>query len=195
MRRVDTPPYPEREFQFADAFWFRVPVKVVVITITAFALVTIWPALVDGTGEERGRAVFALALITFFVAVATTFAVAINESYVQLDDRSLHVRFEAFFSATFPLADISAVREIDPRPRWRFRFGLSTDFRERICCSHGGRIVEIELRRPWQTRIWPRHIGVRRVWLAVKQHDALIDELRMRISAATPLQQERQEAA
>ena len=174
-----------RVFRFADAFWFRVPVKVVVVAITAFALVTIWPALVDGTSDERGRAVFALALVIFFVAVATTFAVAINESYIELDESSLFVRFEAFFSATIPLADIIAVREIDPRPSWRFRFGLSTDFHERICCSHGGRLIEVELQRAWPTRIWPRNIAVRRFWFAVKEHDALLRDLEDRIAAAS----------
>ena len=173
-----------RAFHFADAFWFRVPVKVVVITITAFALVTIWPALIEGTSDERGRAIFALALVGFFVAVATTFAVAINESYIELDEVSLFVRFEAFFSATIPLTDITAVREIDPRPRWRFRFGLSTDFHERICCSHGGRLVEVELQRAWETRIWPRTIAVRRFWFAVKEYDGFLRDLQDRVAAA-----------
>jgi hypothetical protein len=167
-----------QRFHFADAFWFRVPAKVVVITVTAFALVTIWPALMEGTPDERERALFALAAVIFFVAVATTFAVAINDSYVDLHGRTLYVRFEAFFSAEVPLADIIAVREIDPRPRWRFRFGLSTDFRERICCSHGGRLVEVELRNAWRTRIWPRQIAVRRFWLAVREHEAFVAALR-----------------
>jgi hypothetical protein len=175
-----------RRFHFADAYWFRVPAKVVVITVTAFALVTIWPALTDGTPDEQHRAMFALAAVIFFVAVATTFAVAINDSYIELDDRSLFVRFEAFFSAEVPLADITAVREIDPRPRWRFRFGLSTDFRERICCSHGGKIIEIELRHVWRTRIWPRQIAVRRFWFAVREHRPFLEALQTRIDAVDP---------
>lgn len=174
-------------FQFADAIWFRVPAKVVVITVTAFALVTIWPALTEGTSDDRQRAVFALAAVILFVSIATTFAVAINDSYIEVDDRSLVIRFEAFFSAAVPLADIVAVRAIDPRPAWRFRFGLSTDFRERICCSHGGQIVEVELRRAWQTRVWPREIAVRRFWLAVHDHEEFIKELRERIPIAPAL--------
>jgi len=173
-----------QRFHFADAFWFHVPAKIVVITVTAFALVTIWPALTEGTPSERERATFALAAVTFFVAVATTFAVAINDSYVELDGRTLYVRFEAFFSAEVPLTNIVAIREIDPRPRWRFRFGLSTDFRERICCSHGGHLVEVELRNAWHTRIWPRQIAVRRFWFAVREHRALIDALQAQVADA-----------
>ena len=177
-----------QRFHFADAFWFRVPAKIVVITVTAFALVTIWPALTEGTPYERERAMFALAAVIFFVGVATTFAVAINDSYVELDGRTLYVRFEAFFSAEVPLADIVAVREIDPRPHWRFRFGLSTDFRERICCSHGGRLVEVELRNAWRTRLWPRQIAVRRFWFAVREHRAFIEALDAQVANASAVQ-------
>ena len=159
--------------------------KVVVISVTAFGLVTIVPALTEGTPGDRQRALVALAAVMMFVAIATTFAVAIGDSYIDVDDRSLFFRFEAFFSAELPLADIVAVREIDPRPRWRFRFGLSTDFRERICCSHGGRIVEVELRRARPTRLWPRRIGVRRFWLAVAEHDEFIAALRAGVLAAS----------
>ena len=41
-----------------------------------------------------------------------------------------------------------AIAPIDPRPHWRYRFGLSTNFVDRIACSHGGRLVEITLARP-----------------------------------------------
>ncbi len=176
-----------RRFHFADAFWFRVPAKIVVITVMAFALVTIWPALTEGTPDERQRALFGFATVIFFVAVATTFAVAINDSYVEVDDRMLLVRFEAFFTAEVPLADIVAVREIDPRPRWRFRFGLSTDFRERVCCSHGGRLIEVELRNAWRTRIWPRQIAVRRFWFAIREHHAFLEALRVHVADTTAL--------
>jgi hypothetical protein len=175
-----------RRFAFADAFWFRVPAKVVVITVTSFALVTIWPALTDGTPHEQQRAMFALAAVVFFVSIATTFAVAINDSYIELGGETLFIRFEAFFTAEVPISEIVAIREIDPRPRWRFRFGLSTDLRDRICCSHGGRLIEIELRHAWRSRIWPRHIAVRRFWVAVRDHDAFLDALRAQVGTTAP---------
>jgi hypothetical protein len=176
---------PMRQFHFADAVWFRVPVRVVVVAVTAFALVTVWPALTGGTPEQRAHAISALGFVIVFVAIATVVTVAVNESYIEFDERLLHVRFEAFFSAELRLADIVAIRDVDPRPRWRFRFGLSTDFRDRICCSHGGRIVELELERPWRTRIWPRTIEVTRFWFAVREHEEFVSELQRRIGAGS----------
>jgi hypothetical protein len=82
------------------------------------------------------------------------------------------------------VSDIIVVRLVNPRPAWRFRFGLSTDFEGRICCSHGGQLVEIELARRWRTRLWPRHIGVSRFWLGVTDYGAFIEALR-RVAPAT----------
>jgi hypothetical protein len=73
-----------------------------------------------------------------------------------------------------PVDDIIAVRAIDPRPHWRYRFGLSTNFLDRIACSHGGPLIEIELAHAWRTRLWPRHIEVRRFWLATRDHDRFV---------------------
>lgn len=168
-----------RRFDFVPAFWFRVPLKVLVLCVLVFGFLSVGPTLTNGTPEEMERAVVAIMIVMFFTATATTFAVAVNDSYVEIDDESLYVRFEAFFNMEVPLADIVAVRRIDPRPRWRYRFGLSTNFHDRIACSHGGRFLEVELARPWRTRIWPRHIGVTRLWLAVKDDAALLDALRI----------------
>jgi hypothetical protein len=161
-------------FYFADAYWFRVPLKVLVLAVTVFGLVSIWPALTNGSGADNQRAIFALLVVLLFMGAGITVAVAISDSYVELDADALFIRFEAFFSAEFAVADIVAVRAIDPRPSWRYRFGLSTDFVERICCSHGGQLLEIELAHPWPTRLWPRHIQVRRFWLAVRDHDRFV---------------------
>lgn len=167
-----------RRFHFADAYWFRVPLKVLVLTITVFGLVSIYPALSHGGVNDHQRAIFGLAVVMMFMAMGTTAAVAISDSFVEIDGESLYIHFEAFFSAEVPVADIVAVRPIDPRPRWRFRFGLSTDFEDRIGCSHGGPLLEIELAHAWRTRLWPRQIAVRRFWLAVREQQAFIDELR-----------------
>jgi hypothetical protein len=164
-------------FTFADAYWFRVPMKVMVLTVAVFGLVTIWPALTDGTSHEHQRAIVGLLVVLMFIAMATTFAVAIQDSYVEIADGRLYIRFEAFFNADVPLSDIVAVRYIAPRPAWRFRFGLSTNFVDRIACSHGGRLVEIELAHAWRTRIWPRHVEVRRFWLGVREHEDLVRAL------------------
>jgi hypothetical protein len=69
------------------------------------------------------------------------------------------------------------VRSIDPRPHWRYRFGLSTNYTDRVACSHGGPLVEIELARPLAVRLWPRHLAVQRVWLGVREHTAFLDAL------------------
>lgn len=167
-----------RRFDFAAAFWFRVPLKVLVLCVTVFAFLSLVPALTSGDGDDVRRAIFGFTIVAMFAAIASTFAVAINDSFVEVDDRTVYVRFEAFFNMEFPLADIVAVRFIDPRPRWRYRFGLSTNFTDRISCSHGGRFVEITLARPWRTRLWPRYIEVTHVWLAVTDAEALLETLR-----------------
>ena len=168
-----------KRFLFADAYWFRVPIKVLVLTVTVFGLISIAPALSHGTVNDHQRAIFGLLVVMMFMAMGTTVAVAISDSYVELDAESLYIHFEAFFSAEVPVADIVSVRFVDPMPRWRFRFGLSTNFDDRICCSHGGALVEIELAHAWATRLWPRQIAVRRFWLGVRDHPALFDELRL----------------
>jgi hypothetical protein len=174
----------QRRFDFATAFWFRVPLKVLVLCVTVFALLSLVPALLDGNASDAQRAIFGFTIVAMFVALASTFAVAINDSYVEIEDETLYVRFEAFFSMEVPLADIVGAHFIDPRPRWRYRFGLSTNFIDRIACSHGGRFVEITLARPWRTRLWPRRIGVTKLWLAVNDADGLLAALRARIDVA-----------
>lgn len=180
-----------QRFHFADAFWFRVPLKTVVVGLTVFAILSLYPALLHGTMEDRQRAIFGLMVVGAFVVMASVFTVAINDGHVTLDEDELHIRFEAFFNARVPLADVAAVREIDPRPRWRYRFGLSTDFGDRIGCSHGGKFVEIELSRPCATYLWPRRVAVRRFWIAVREHETLLATLRREIANRPDLPGER----
>lgn len=164
-------------FAFADAFWFRLPLRALMVVTAAFGLVMLYPALRSGTSPDAERAVFGLAVVIWFVVTGAVFAAAINDGYVEIDGGFLSVRFESFFNARFPLSEIVAVREIDPRPRWRYRFGLSTNFRDRVSCSHGGRLLEVELARPQRVRLWPRDVDVIRIWLAVTEHDRLLAEL------------------
>jgi hypothetical protein len=173
-------------FSFADAYWFRVPLKVLVLTVTVFGLVSIWPALTNGTPDDNRRAVFALLVVLLFMGGGITVAVAISDSHLELDERTLYVRFEALFSMEVPVSEIVAVRAIDPRPRWRYRFGLSTNFTDRICCSHGGRLLEIELARPIPTRLWPRPVAVQRLWLGVREYDRFVLALHRAASQAFP---------
>lgn len=116
-------------------------------------------------------------MLGWFVASATVFSVAINDSYVEIAGGVVRVRFEAFFTARFPIDDIARVQVVDPHPRWRYRWGLSTNFADRIACSHGGPMVSITLARPQRTRLWPRHLPVTHFWLAVRQHDAFLATL------------------
>ena len=62
-------------------------------------------------------------------------------------------------------------------PRWRYRFGLSTDWRERVSCSHGGPMLCIELADARPLKLWPRSVQMRTLWLGVPDRDALIGEL------------------
>ena len=182
-----------KQFRFADAMWFRVPLKVLVISISVFGLVSLYPALVNGASADHDRAILGLTVLLAFVVTATVFTVAINDSYVEIDREAVSVRFESFFSAQLPIRDIVRVTSIDPRPRFRYRLGLTTNFRDRISCSHGGALIEIELRRAQPMRLWPRQILVTRFWLAVREHDAFIAALRERVPDA--FERARDEAA
>lgn len=167
-----------KRYHFADAFWFRRPLKALVIVVFVFAALSLYPALTNGTSQDYERALFGLTVLAGFVVSAVLIWVAMDDSYVDLDAGRLSVRFEAFFNTEIAVADIVRIVPVDPRPRWRFRFGLSTNFEDRVACSHGGRLIEIELTKPSPTRIWPRHIAVRRLWLAVREYDAFVAELR-----------------
>ena len=165
-------------FDFAGAFWFRVPLKALVLCVAVFAFLSLYPALTGGTVKDHERALFGLTVLAAFMAAAAVFAVAINDSHVLIDDDYIHVRFEAFFHARIPIADIIGVRIVNPRPRWRYRFGLGTNFSGRISCSHGGTLVEIELARPQMTRLWPRSLPVTRFWIAVTNPEEFLGTLR-----------------
>ena len=164
-------------FHFADAFWFRLPLKTVVVTLAVFAILSLYPAVGHGTSQDQQRAIFGFTVLSAFIVMASIFAVAINDSHLSIEGGEVHIHFEAFFNTRFPIADIRVAREIDPRPRWRYRFGLSSNFEDRVACSHGGRLVEIELLRPCATRLWPRTIAVRRFWVAVREHDEFLATL------------------
>jgi hypothetical protein len=167
-----------RRFHFADAFWFRVPLKVLVLGVAVFAFLSLYPSLLNGTRQDHERAMFGLTVLAGFMVTATVFAVAINDSHVEMDGDAIHIHFEAFFVARIPLADVVAVRAVDPSPRWRYRFGITTNFKDRISCSHGGTLVEIELARAQMTRLWPRVLPVTRFWLAVREQEEFVAELR-----------------
>jgi hypothetical protein len=87
-----------RRFHFADAFWFRVPLRILVLVVAVFALVSLYPALAGGTRDEHERALFGLTVLGGFMIAAAVFAVAINDSHVEIDEEYMHVRFEAFFA-------------------------------------------------------------------------------------------------
>lgn len=184
-----------QRFHFADAFWFRVPLKTVVVALCVFGILTLWPALWRSETHDQLRAIFGFAVLGSFASIASIFTVAVNDCWVDIDDIDVRIRFEAFFNVSVPLADIVSVRAIDPPRRWRYRFGLSTNFEDRISCSHGGRLVEIELARPCATKLWPRRIPVRRFWLGVHQPDAFVAAVRAASARARLSEQSRLDAA
>jgi hypothetical protein len=184
-----------RRFHFADAFWFRVPLKTVVVALCVFGILTLWPALWRGEAHDQARAIFGFAVLGSFAAMASMFTVAVNDCWADIEDVALRIRFEAFFNVSVPLADIVSVRAIDPPRQWRYRFGLSTNFEDRISCSHGGPLVEIELARPCATKLLPRRIPVRRFWLGVRERDAFVLALRAAAERARPIELARLKAA
>ena len=167
-----------RRFPFKTADWFRLPLKALVIAVFVFAALSLYPGLTNGGAGDHERAIFGLTVLGGFVISAVVLWVAMDDSYVEVDAETLYVRFEAFFNLQIPIANIAGVETIDPHPHWRYRFGLSTNFEDRIACSHGGQLIELELATPVPARLWPRHIAIRRLWLAVSDHDAFFDELR-----------------
>jgi hypothetical protein len=166
-----------RSFQFHDAFWFRVPLRTLVIGLCVFGILSLWPALWRNDAHDQARAAFGLVVMGSFAVIASIFTVAVNDGYADIDGDELVIRFEAFFNARVPLTDIVGVRAVDPRPHWRYRFGLSTNFVDRISCSHGGSLVEVELAHACVTKLWPRHIPVQRFWLGVREPDTFIANL------------------
>lgn len=171
-------------FDFTDALWFRAPLRALALAVAVFGLIYLYPALTDPAMRMRG--LLGLAVISLFVLAATLVTAAVADSYIELDGDVLFVRFEAVFSATFPLAGITSVRRIDPPRRWRHSFGLSTDWRDRIALSHGGPLMEIEFARPCPTRLLRRTVGVRRLWVAVRDPDALAVAIARAAGAAHP---------
>lgn len=146
--------------------------------VAVFGLVSLYPSLTEGSSAEYRRAIAGIGVTVVFIALATLVTSAINDGFMEIDASTLYVRFEGFFQAEVPLSAILRVTPIDPRPRWRYRLGLSSDRRGRICCSHGGNLIEIQLAPPQTMRIWPRQMRVSRLWLAVRQSDELLAELR-----------------
>lgn len=173
-----------KRFQFHDAFWFRVPLKTVVVGLCVFGILTLWPALWRNDAHDQARAAFGFVVLGSFAMLASIFTVAVNDGQAEIDGDELVIRFEAFFNARVPLTDIVGVRPVNPRPHWRYRFGLSTNFEDRISCSHGGSLVEVELARPCVTKLWPRHIAVRRFWLGVREPETFVANLRGAAEAA-----------
>jgi hypothetical protein len=165
-------------FEFRSATCRRALLRFVVLSVSVFVLLSLYPALRDPSNPDHLRAIAGLGVLAAFVTAAVIFLVSTNDSYVEVDATHVNVRFESFFHVRFLLSDIAAVRLIDPRPRWRYRWGLSTNFRDRIACSHGGPLVEIELARPYRVRLWPRRLEVRRLWLGLREADVFIAALR-----------------
>ena len=168
---------PQR-FQFADAYWFRLPLRTVVIGLAVFALMWLYPAFDAKSIADQGRFAFALGTLVWFIGIASIFIVSINESYVEIGDDAIEVTFESFFHARIPLDEIASVGFITPQRQWRYRFGLSTNREDRISCSHGGPLIEIVLAQPQPTKLWPRQIPVRRFWLGVRERDEFLAALR-----------------
>jgi hypothetical protein len=164
-------------FDFADAWWFRVPLRIVVVSVTVFTLVSLEPALVDGNSPDHFRALAGLCVLSAFLLGAAVFVASLDESYIEVRGDIVSVRFESFFGVEFPIGDVARVAVIDPRPRWRYRWGLATNFRDRVSCSHGGQLVEIELAKPCVVKLWPRTLEVTRFWLAARDHRGLMGAL------------------
>ena len=173
-------------FEFADAWWFRGPLRTLTIAVIVFTLLSLAPALTDGTNPDHARALFGIGVLSAFVLGAVLFWVAISDSYVEVSRDAIAVRFESFFNVRIPVEDIVDVRPLDPQPRYRFRWGIATNFRDRISCSHGGRMLAITMSEPVTVRLWPRTLFVTRFWLAVPDDRALLSAIQHAREGLTP---------
>lgn len=180
-------PHVTRRFHFADAYWFRLPLRATVISLAVFALMWLYPAFGAASFADQGRLALALGMLVWFMGLASIFIVSVNDSYVDIGNESIEVTFESFFRARLPLDGIVSVALISPRPRWRYRFGLSTNFKDRISCSHGGQLIEIVMARPQTTKLWPRRIAATRFWLGVRESDEFLAALRCAVPHAFQL--------
>lgn len=169
--------YMTRRFDFADAWWFRVPLRFVVLAVTVFTLISLEPALLDRASPDHLRALFGIGMLAFFMLGAVVFMVSLDDSYVQIEEGVVTVRFESFFHVDFLASDVISVAPVDPHPRWRYRWGLATNFHDRVSCSHGGQLVEVQLEHPCVVRLWPRTLHVTRFWLAARDYRALMAAL------------------
>ena len=157
-------------FEFADAWWFRGPLRLVTLAVMVFSLLSLYPALLDRANPDHYRAIWGIVVLSVFVFGAVAFITSINDSYVDIEDGVVTLRFESFFGTRFSVDQISSVTVINPKPRWRYRWGLATNWRDRISCSHGGQMVEIELSQPHEIKLWPRTMHISRFWLAPRDH-------------------------
>jgi hypothetical protein len=155
--------------------------KALLLIVAVFGLLACEPALSSGFAQDRERAIFSLAFMLLFLAVGVTFSVAINDSYVEPLGERLQVRFEALFHVEISLDDVASVQRIDPASAWLYRFGLSTDWAGRVCCSHGGPLLELRLRRAAEIRLWPRTVRIERLWLGVQEQEAFINAIQRRL--------------
>jgi hypothetical protein len=149
----------------------------VVLGVTVFTLISLEPALVDRGSPDHLRALFGIAVLGFFMLGTVVYMVSLGDSYVEINGGTVTVRFEAFFHVEFPIMDVVHVTTIDPKPHWRYRWGLATNFHNRVSCSHGGQLVELELARPCVVKLWPRTLQVTHFWLATKDYRRLIAAL------------------
>ena len=107
-------------FEFHNAWWFRRPLRVLTVLVSAFALVALHRALLDASDPDHYRAIGGLAVIAAFLLMSVWFSASINDGLVEIAHGRLHVRFESYFNANFPLGDIAVVRRIEPEPKWRY---------------------------------------------------------------------------
>lgn len=161
-------------FDFADAWWFSGPLRALTIAVIVFTLLSLTPALTDGSNPDHVRALLGIGVLAAFVVGAALFVVSVSDSYIEIAPDTIEVRFESFFNVRIPVEDIADVRLLDPQPRFRFRWGLATNFRDRISCSHGGRLIALTMSEPVTVRLWPRTLLVTRFWLAVPDDQALL---------------------
>jgi hypothetical protein len=171
-------------FEFADAWWFRGPLRLVTLAVIVFSLLSLYPALIDRANPDHVRAIWGMAVLGVFVLGAVAFMASISDSYIEIEDGILTIRFESFFGARIPVEHITSVSPLASQPRWSHRWGLSTNWRDRIACSHGGKIIEIELSVPYEVKLWPRAVHVTRFWLAPRDYGAFLTALERTRSVA-----------
>ena len=117
------------------------------IAVIVFTLLSLAPALTDGTNPDHIRALFGIGGACGVCCRRGFVRVAVGDSYVEVTDDAIFVRFESFFNMAHPRLRTSWTcgRSV-PQPRFRLSLGAGDELsrphlvfaRREDDCDHDG---------------------------------------------------------